>query len=295
MKFDGISILEGSTIENLTVVSGVDFPINPELGELFYKINDGLFVYNDLGVWEKTNYIPEEGPVMVEWGDISGTLSSQTDLQTQLNNKLNSDGNATTATTATYLTTTQLNARVTGHTNSLAMALNDTENNGSFVSRSSGTGDSNMAGISFHNDAYGIKMGVRADGYFGLGGWTRSAWSWYSSVNGDMVAAGNVTAYSDPRLKEKFQNVENPLGIISQLNGGTFNWKHGFSHTAVKAGKKDYGVLADEVESVMPEIISESIDIDGEKYKMVSYEKLVPVLIEAIKELEQRLTLLENK
>lgn len=201
---------------------------------------------------------------------------------------------ATSATTATYLTTTQLNARVTGQTNSLAMTASDSTNLGSFVCRASGTGDANLAGMTFWNDAYAIKMGIRADGYIGIGGWSRAAWSWYSDPSGNMVAAGNVTAYSDPRLKENFAKVENPLEILSKLDGGTFNWKRGYSHTECKAGSRDYGILADQVELVMPEIVTESIEIDGEKYKTVAYEKLIPVLIEAIKELKAEIDLLKS-
>ena len=214
-------------------------------------------------------------------GNITGSSSSCT-------------GNAATATTATYLTTTQLNARVTGQTNSLAMTASDSTNLGSFVCRATGTGDANLAGITFHNDSYAIKLGVRADGAFGLGGWSRAAWSWYSDPSGNMVAAGNVTAYSDPRLKENFAKVENPLEILSKLDGGTFNWKRGYSHTECKAGSRDYGILADQVELVMPEIVTESIEIDGEKYKTVAYEKLIPVLIEAIKELKAEIDLLKS-
>lgn len=166
---------------------------------------------------------------------------------------------------------------------------------GSFEARAAGTGDSNLAGMTFHNQGYyAIKLGIRADGYFGLGGWSRAAWSWYSDPSGNMVAAGNVTAYSDPRLKENFAKVENPLEILSKLDGGTFNWKRGYSHTECKAGSRDYGILADQVELVMPEIVTESIEIDGEKYKTVAYEKLIPVLIEAIKELKAEIDLLKS-
>ena len=167
--------------------------------------------------------------------------------------------------------------------------------NGSFIARSSGTGDSNLAGISFYNDAYAIKLGVRADGVFGLGGWSRGAWSWYSDSGGNMVAAGNVTAYSDPKLKDVTGKIDNALGIVDQLNGVRFNWKSGIPHIEVKAGKSDIGVLANEVEAVLPEIVSESINIDGDSYKMVSYEKLVPVLIEAIKELKAEVEELKGK
>jgi hypothetical protein len=164
----------------------------------------------------------------------------------------------------------------------------------SFTCRATGTGDGNLAGIAFHNDNYAIKMGVRGDGYLGIGGWSRPAWSWYTDPSGNMVAAGNVTAYSDPRLKENFKKVENPLEILSKLDGGTFDWKHGIPHTECKAGMHDYGILADQVQAVMPEVVSESVEIDGMKYKVVAYEKLVPVLIEAIKELNKRLKEIEG-
>lgn len=182
-----------------------------------------------------------------------------------------------------------LTGQLIGATLSMSMSQDGGANNGSFVVRASGTGDANLAGMTFWNDAYAIKLGIRADGYFGLGGWSRAAWSWYSDPSGNMVAAGNVTAYSDPKLKENFKKVEKPLDILSKLDGGTFTWKHGYQHTECKAGKQDYGILADQVELVMPEIVTESIEIDGEKYKTVAYEKLIPVLIEAIKQQQKQI------
>lgn len=196
---------------------------------------------------------------------------------------------ATTATTATYLSNTQQTSTIIGAQKSMAMVANDGTNSGSFVCRATGTGDENLAGMAFHNDAYALKLGVRNDGYFGLGGWSRAAWSWYSDPSGNMVSSGNVTAYSDPRLKENFINIKDPITLVKKLNGGTFNWKHGFAHTEVKAGKKDYGILANEVEAIMPEIVTDSIDIEGEKYKTVCYEKIVPLLIEAIKEQQKQI------
>lgn len=157
-----------------------------------------------------------------------------------------------------------------------------------------GTGDGGCAVLAFTcTGQYGIKLHLRADGYFGLGGGTSAAWKWYVSPSGDMTAASNVTAYSDPRLKENFERVKDPLGILAKLDGGTFNWKQGIPHTAAKAGKRDYGVLADQVKAVMPEIVTESIEIDGQTYSTVSYEKLVPVLIEAVKQLQSRVLELE--
>jgi hypothetical protein len=178
---------------------------------------------------------------------------------------------------------------LTGRTSSLSMSQDAGATTGSFVTRSAGTGDANLSGMTFHNDAYGIKLGVRADGYFGLGGWSRVAWSWYSDASGNMVAAGNVSAYSDPRLKENFRRIKHPFSILEGLDGGTFTWKHGYKHTLVKAGKRDYGILADQVFEVMPEAVHDSIELGGETYQVVDYQKLIPVLIEAVKELKREI------
>ncbi len=223
----------------------------------------------------------------------SATASSAATCTGNASSATTCTGNSATATTATYLsTTTQVNI-ITGKVQSMSASASSAD--GSFVARATGTGDANLAGIAFHNDSYGIKLGIRADGVFGLGGWSRGSWSWYSDASGNMVAAGNVTAYSDPRLKKDFTRVSNPLEILRQLDGGTFVWRDGFKHTEVKAGKRDYGILADQVEKVMPEIVTKSVEIDGESYRTVSYEKLVPVLIEAIKTLEDRIAVLEGK
>ncbi len=170
----------------------------------------------------------------------------------------------------------------------------NTWDNSAQILNNGGTGDDGCA-VLFFNCAgyYGMKLHLRADGAFGLGGGTSTAWKWYVNAGGDMVAAGNVVAYSDPRLKENFERVKDPLGILAKLDGGTFNWKQGIPHTVAKAGKRDYGVLADQVKAVMPEIVTESIEIDGQTYSTVSYEKLVPVLIEAVKQLQSRVLELE--
>lgn len=174
----------------------------------------------------------------------------------------------------------------------LSMAQNNSTGLGSFIARASGTGDGNLAGMTFWNDAYAIKLGVRADGYFGLGGYSRAAWSWYSDPSGNMVAAGNVTAYSDPRLKENIRSILDPIKKLKCLDGVYFTWKD-IVHVKLKAGKEDLGLLADQVEKVFPELVYESIELEGKRYKTVAYDKLVPVLIEAIKELSDRVERLE--
>lgn len=187
---------------------------------------------------------------------------------------------------ATYLSSTTQQNTINGKNTVLSMDSN-AANLGSFTCSATGTGDTSLAGLSFLNSNYAIKLGVRSDGFFGIGGLSRSTWSWYSDANGNMVAAGDVAAYSDPRLKENFTIVTDPFAIIDRIDGGTFTWKKGIPHTACKAGRRDYGILADQVEAVMPEIVSHSIEIDDQTYRVVAYEKIVPVMLEALKQLRK--------
>ena len=103
-----------------------------------------------------------------------------------------------------------------------------------------------------------------------------------------MRAAGNITAYysSDRRLKENIQNIENPLQKINKINGVNFDWTqkyiddHG-GEDAIYNRKKDVGIIAQEIEEVMPEVVADRSD----GYKAVRYEKIVALLIEGIKDL----------
>lgn len=178
-----------------------------------------------------------------------------------------------------------------------AMAQNDASD--SFeIRNNSGSGDAGLALLGFLcHGAYGIKLGMRADGYFGLGGWSSVAWRWYSTPDGTMIAAGNIGAYSDPRLKDEVECIDGALAIIEQLRGVRFTWNDK-TKLIGKPGERDIGVLADEVEAVLPELVSLSIpddDNDGERWRVVDYAKLTPVLIEAVKELSARVKELEAR
>jgi len=108
------------------------------------------------------------------------------------------------------------------------------------------------------------------------------------TTNGELRAAGNITAYysSDRRLKENIQNIENPLQKINKINGVNFDWTqkyiddHG-GEDPIYNRKKDVGIIAQEIEEVMPEVVAERSD----GYKAVRYEKIVALLIEGIKDL----------
>ena len=88
---------------------------------------------------------------------------------------------------------------------------------------------------------------------------------------GNITAAGNITAYSDMRLKTNIRTIESALDKVQSLRGVYFD----------KDAKRGMGVIAQEVASVIPEVVED----DGE-YMSVAYGNLVGVLIEAIKELK---------
>ena len=104
-----------------------------------------------------------------------------------------------------------------------------------------------------------------------------------SGVTGEIRATGNITAYySDDRLKTKLGNIENALEKVLSLNGFYYE----ANETAQALGysvKREVGVSAQEVEAILPEIVTEA-PISAE-YKTVYYDKLIPLLVEAIKEL----------
>lgn len=226
-------------------------------------------------------------------------ISKITNLQSALDGKLSTSGKAASATTADQLggvaaanyLRKDSDQQMAGVLLTRPLNCNVNNNDGTNnlqVQNQGGTGDSAVAAMAFLcQNQYGIKMHLRADGYFGLGGWSRGNWSWYTAPNGDMTAAGNVGAYSDPRLKDDVEVIENALDIVESLRGVRFTWNNK-TKLLGKPGERDIGVLADEVEAVLPEIVGRSIpdeDNDGEQWRTVAYDKITPVLIQAIKEL----------
>ena len=99
----------------------------------------------------------------------------------------------------------------------------------------------------------------------------------------DMSAAGaatfnnDVTAFSDERLKDNIETIPDALDKVCQMRGVTFN-RTDFD------GEKQMGVIAQEVEKVIPEVVRE--DESEDKIKSVAYGNMVGVLIEAIKDLK---------
>ena len=112
------------------------------------------------------------------------------------------------------------------------------------------------------------------------------------SDGGHLICNNNVTAYgntSDIKLKENIEVIPDALDKVKQLKGITFNYK--------KDGRVSTGLIAQDLEKVLPEVVYEVSDIDNdeEKHLAVRYGNTVGLLVEAIKELSAKIEKLEGK
>jgi len=113
-----------------------------------------------------------------------------------------------------------------------------------------------------------------------------------SVTKGRIDASNDIVAFStsDRRLKENIHNIDTPMDKISKLNGVEFNWREEYFTIHGYKGK-DVGVIAQELFDVLPEAIRKN----ETGYLSVRYEKIIPLLIECIKELNNEIILLKNK
>jgi hypothetical protein len=130
-----------------------------------------------------------------------------------------------------------------------------------------------------------------------LRGTGNNATSWDSGPNGrhpatfnletgDVVFSGNVTAYSDRRLKTNIHNVENAVEKVSKLNGVIYEWKNDTAGVGEQAG-----VIAQDVQEVLPQAVLE----DKEGNLTVAYAQLSALFVEAIKEQQKQIETLTKR
>jgi hypothetical protein len=176
------------------------------------------------------------------------------------------------------------------------------------VYRQSGTVS---AGVFAHNSALNawedLWINAHNDGSGGVGGGTSKKVIIGGNVGigtanpaaklhvvGAIYATGDVTAYySDIRLKNVQGNIESALDKINTLDGFYYTGNDTARELGFTKEEREVGVSAQQVENVLPEAVS---SIPGnEEYKTVKYDRLVPLLIEAIKEQNQKINRLEEQ
>jgi hypothetical protein len=115
-----------------------------------------------------------------------------------------------------------------------------------------------------------------------------------SQTGGEIKATGNITAYvSDERLKNNLGKIENALDKIEQLTGFYYELNDVAKGLGLESKGREVGVSAQKVQSVQPEAVAPA-PID-ENYLTVRYERLVPLIIEAIKELKSEVEVLKGQ
>ena len=223
-------------------------------------------------VWDGTNFVPGDVAADVAMNDLTDVSTAGI-----------SDGQAIIyqASTSSFIAGDAGEVYTAGtnisiNSNNEISATNTTYSAGQGIGLS-GTTFSVAAGSGLTQEANGLAMSGAYTGNF--------------TLTGAFTATGDITAFgtSDERLKTNISVIDNALDKINKISGYTFNWNE-------LAEDKDQtlreaGVLAQEVEEVLPEVTITRED----GYKAVRYEKLVPLLIEAIKELSEKVERLERE
>lgn len=145
-----------------------------------------------------------------------------------------------------------------------------------------GTGQNEEKRVRFQNANRNV--------YLYLNGTTLGLWDvnipnnrWVTDASGNFTALGNITAYSDVRLKINIHTIENALDTVNKMRGVTYD--------RLSDGTKQLGVIAQEVKEILPEAVLE----DDQGVLSVAYGNLAGLLIEAIKELSAKVEKLENE
>jgi len=161
-------------------------------------------------------------------------------------------------------------------------------------------------GINFHwSFRTAARLYMNSGGNFVLGGQSDLTNNRRDLAVAALTATGNITAYSsDTRLKINVAPIDNALNKVMSIGGYTFDWVDEIENLGFKPDLKtnDAGVLAQEIQAVLPQAVApapfdwqwdgekeEYASKSGENYLTVRYERLVPLLIEAIKELKAEL------
>ena len=133
------------------------------------------------------------------------------------------------------------------------------------------------------------RMTITSQGNVGIGTVSPSA---HLQVAGDIIA-NSIAGSSDVRFKHNIFPIQNALQKVMQLQGVTFDWKKSEFPDRTFSDQKTIGFIAQEVEKVLPEVVQTEKTAEG--YKAVQYDKVVALLVEAIKEQQKEIEALQKE
>lgn len=125
------------------------------------------------------------------------------------------------------------------------------------------------------------------------GGFSANPTFYVNAVNSHFEGDVWATAFrstSDERLKENIETIEDPLQIIQAIRGVRFSFKDRTTRKDLNSHQRRVGVLAQDVQKVLPEAVTAAPD----GYLSVSYETLIPVLLQAVKEQQRQIDALQK-
>ena len=237
-------------------------------------------------------------------GTITATLSGAASSATNAT-FASSATNASFATNATFASsaTNASFASNSGNTNSVSNALgtsftwtgvqnftgNGNTGSSSGVGMSAYSTGGNGAIMAFHRSGqFAINFGLDSDNVMRIGGWSASANRWQLDTSGNMTAAGNVTAYSDERLKKDWADLPSDfIECLAKLKSGTY--------TRIDSDERQVGVSAQGLQK----FLKEAIQSDNDGMLSVNYGGAALAssveLAKYVVALEQRITQLEEK
>ena len=130
---------------------------------------------------------------------------------------------------------------------------------------------------------------IKENGFIGMG---TSNPTVRLQVAGDIIA-NSIAGSSDSRFKTNILPIENPLQKVLKLQGVTFDWKTKEFPNRMFSENRALGFIAQEVEQVIPEVVQTENSTEG--FKSVQYDKVVALLVEAIKEQQKQIEQLQQK
>ena len=218
-------------------------------------------------------------------GAISSTITQYTDALARAAHSFTAGSGAYNSSTGVITIPTNTNQLTNGA--GFITGYTETDTLSSVTGRGASTGTaisitSATASTTTSTGALIVSGGVGIGGKLNVGGG--------AAVTGALTATGEITAYfSDLRLKTNIVPVTDALEKVEAINGVTFDPNETALGLGVSPGKQ-MGVIAQEIEAVAPELVTNSA---FEGYKTVKYDKLTALLIEAVKELSAKVKTLE--
>lgn len=311
LTFDGGSL---ATTANVDITGNIDVSGDTDIGG-DTSVGGGLSVSNNITVGMD---VTVDGRLLLDNTNVGGSHSSATvlfgglkidDQKQQLKriDPIYYESNSTLDMTAAGGSNLIIDGdidQLTGHyANVASLKVRDLTDNrvvivgtdGELEDSSEFTFDGNELNVSGANANFGSNTLFIADG--GGVGIHETEPEARLHVAGDVVISGDITTSytSDQRLKENITPLDNPIETLNQIKGVNFDWIAGidreFSDYISPKQGHDIGVIAQDVEKVLPEAIQYYPD----GYMGVNYPKLVPVLLEAIKHLNNRVEQLESQ